>query len=158
MQDDHSHERALAQFEELMGLRPTFLDHKSVLVSIDHAIGNVFEPRNHDEISTHITKIKELVDFVRKMNELGVGTAGIEFPLPILHVSEAKPQYQKVNAKYEKLKKIRHRLAVLGIPTVGVETAMADILMVINIHLSRFCVRLTDRLYRSMAQLLLFEV
>ncbi len=138
MQDDLTHERALAQFEKLMDLRPTFLHHKSVLVSIDYALGNVFKPQNHDEIGKYITKIKELVDFVQKMDELGVGTTGIELPLPNLHVSEAKPQCQKVNAKYEKLRDVRHRLAELGIPTVGVETAMADILMVINIHLSKF--------------------
>lgn len=157
MQDDHSHERALAQYEELMGLRPTFLDHKSVLVSIDHAIGNVFESRNHDEISKHITKIKELVGFLRKMKELGVGTKGIELPLPNLHVSEANPKYQKVNAKYEKLKDIRLRLALLGITTVGVENAMAEVLMVININPSEFCTRLTDHMSRSMAQLLLYR-
>ena len=157
MQDDHSHERALAQFEELMGLRPTFFGHKSVLVSIDHAIGNVFEPRNHDEISKHITKIKELVGFVRKMDELVIGITGIEVPLPNLHVSEAKPQYQKVNAKYGKLKAIKRQLVVLGIPTVGVENAMLDVLMVINVHPSRFCIRLTDRINRSMAQLLLYR-
>ena len=157
MQDDHSHGRALAQFKELMDLRPTFLGHKSVLVSIDHAIGNVFEPRNHDEISKHITKIKELVGFVRKMDELGVGITGIELPLPDLLVSEANPQYQKVSAKYEKLKHIRRRLAALGIPTVGVENAMADVLMVINIHPSRVRTGLTDRINRSMAQLLLYR-
>ena len=150
MQSDHSHERALAQYEELMGLRPTFLDHKSVLVSIDHAIGNVFEARNHDEISKHITKIKELVGFLRKMTELGVGTTGIELALPNLHVSEANPKFQKANAKHEKLKDIRRRLVVLGIPTVGVETAMADVFMVIIIHPSGFCTRLTDRINRSM--------
>lgn len=157
MQDDHSHRRALAQYRELMDLRPTFLKHKSVLVSIDHAIGNVFESRNHDKISKHIIKIKELVDFIRKMSELGVGTTGIELPRPDLHVSEAKPQYQTVNAKYEKLKRIKARLAVLGIPTVGVENAMAEVLMVMNIHPFRSCTRLTDWITRSMAQLLLYR-
>ena len=140
-----------------MDLRPTFLGHKSVLVSIDRAIGNVFEPRNHDEISKHITKIKELVGFVRKMDELGVSITGIELPLPDLHVSEANPQYQKVSAKYEKLKQIRRRLAALRIPTVGVETAMADVLMVINIHPSRVPTRLTDQINRSVAQLLMYR-
>ena len=140
MQDDHAHERALAQFERLMALRPTFLHHKSVLVSVDHAIGNVFTPENHHEIGNYITKIKELVSLVQKMNQLGVGTTGIELPLPNLHVSEAKLQYQDDNAKYEKFKVVRHRLALLGIPTVGVETAMADILMVTNIYLSKILI------------------
>ena len=155
MQDDHTHERALANFEKLMDLRPTFLHHKSVLVSIDHAIGNVFELKNHDEIGKYITKIEELVQFVQKMSELGVDTTGIELPLPSLHVPEAKPQYQKVNAEYDKLRDVRHRIAVLGISTVGVETAMAHILMVINIYLSKLCTQLIDPLNRSMVQLLL---
>ena len=152
MEDDHTHERALAHFEELIYLRSTFLHHKSVLASIDHAIGNVFEPENHDEISKYVTKIKELVDFVQKMNELGARTTAIEFPLPNLHVSEAKPQYQEVNAKYEKLRDVRQQLAVLGIPTGGVETAMADILMVINIYLFKSCTQLIFSPNRSMAQ------
>ena len=139
MQDDRTLERALAQFENLMDLRPTFLHHKSVLVSIDHAIGNVFEPQNHDDVGKYIIKVGELVDFVQKMNELGVGTTGIELPLPDLHISGAQPQYHKLNAKYERLKDVRHRLVVLGIPTVGVEAAIADVLMVINIYLSDFC-------------------
>ncbi len=151
MQNDRTLECALAQFENLMDLRPTFLHHKSVLVSIDHAIGNVFEPQNHDEVGKYIIKVGELVDFVQKMNELGVGTTGIELPLPDLHISGAQPQYHKLNAKYEKLKDVRHRLVVLGIPTVGVEAAIADVLMVINIYLSDFCTQLTDPLNRSMA-------
>ena len=151
MQDDSTLERALAHFESLMDLRPTFLDHKSVLVSIDHAIGNVFESRNHDEIGKYITKIRELVEFVQKMNGLGVGTTGIELPLPDLHISGAQPEYHKVNAKYDKLKDVRHRLVVLGIPTVGVEAAIADVLMVINIYPSTFCTQLTYSLFRSMA-------
>lgn len=132
MQDDHTHERALAELGKLMDPRPTFLQHKSVLVSIDHAIGNVFEPENHDKISKYITKIRELVDTVRKLNELGADTTGIEFRLPILRVSEAKPQSQRANAKYEELREVRQQLAVLGIPTVGVENAMADMFMVIK--------------------------
>ena len=133
MQNEHTYECALAQFETLIDLRPTFLHHESVLLSIDHAIGNVFESQNHDEIGKYITKFQELVEFVKKMNELGVGTTGIELSLPNLHVSETKPQDQKVNAKYKKLRDVRHQLTLLGIPTRGVETAMADILMVINI-------------------------
>ena len=72
MQSDHTLERALAQFEALMHLRPTFLHHDSVLVSIDHAIGDVFEDQNYDEVSKYIIKIRELVDFVEKMNGRGV--------------------------------------------------------------------------------------
>ena len=87
MQNDHTLERALAQFEALMHLRPTFLHYNSVLVSIDHAIGNVFEDQNYDKISKYIIKIRELVDFVAKMNWHGVGTTGIELPLPDLHIS-----------------------------------------------------------------------
>lgn len=155
MQDVHSHERALAHFEKLIALRPTFLHHKSVLVSIDHAIGNVFKPQNHDDIGNYIPKIEKLVGFVQEMNKLGVSTTGIGLPLPDLHVSKAKPQYQEVNARYERLRDVRHQLTVLGIPTIDVETAMADILMVILIHLSRFCTQLTDSLYRSTVQLLL---
>ena len=79
-------ERALAQCESLMDQRPTFLDHRLVLVSIDHAIRNVFEPQNHDEVGNYITKIRELVDIVQKMNGLGFGTTGIELPLPDLHL------------------------------------------------------------------------
>ena len=86
-----------------MDLRATFLDHKSVLVSIDHAIGNVSEPQNYDEVGKYITKIRELVDLVQKMNGLGFGTTGIGLPLPDLHKCGAQLQYQKVNAKYEKL-------------------------------------------------------
>ena len=155
MQDDHTHERTLAQLGKLMDLRPTFLHHKSVLVSIDHAIVNVFEPENHDEISKYITKLRELVDTVRKMNELGAGTTSVDFRLPNLRVSEAKPQYQKVNAKYEELRDVKQQLAALGIPTVGVENAMADILIVINIYLPKFCTQLTKSLNRSMTQSLL---
>ena len=86
-----------------MDQRPTFLDHKSVLVSIDHAIGNVFEPQNYDEVGKYITKIRELVDFVQKMNGLGVGTTGIELPIPDLHICGAQLQYQKANANYQTL-------------------------------------------------------
>ena len=136
MQDNRTHERALAQIEKLMNLRPTFLHHKSVLISIDHAISNVFEPRNHDKTSKYITKFEELVQFVKKMSDLGVGTTGIELPLPSLHVPEAKSHYREVNTRYEKLRDVRHQLDVLGIPTVSVEIAMAAILMVTNIYLS----------------------
>ena len=149
MQDDHPHERALAQLGKLMDLRQKFLHHKSVLISIDYAIGNVFEPENHCEISKHVIKIRELVDTVRKMDELGAGTTSIDFRLPNLRVSEAKPQNQKVNAKYEQLRDVKQQLAVLGIPTVGVDNAMADILMVINIYLSKVCTQLTYSLNRS---------
>ena len=155
MQDDQTHECALAHFEKLIALRPTFLHHKSVVVSVDHAIANVFKPQNHHEVGNYITKIEKLVVFVQEMNKLGVSTTGIGLPLPDLHVSEAKPQYQKVNAKYEKLRDVRQQLAVLGIPTIDVETAMADILMVTDIYLSKFCTQLTDPLNRSMVQLLL---
>ena len=151
MQNDHTLERALAQFEDLMHLRPTFVHHNSVLVSIDHAIGNVFEDQNYDEVSRYIIKIRELVDFVEKMNELGVGTTGIELPRPNLHISGAQPQYKKINAKYEQLKDVRHRLVVLGIPTVGIEAAIANVLMVINICPSSFCTQLTEPPNRSMA-------
>ena len=155
MQHDHTHERALAHFEKLIALRPTFLHHKSVLVSVDHAIGNVFKPQNHDEIGNYIPKIEKLVGFVQEMNKLGVRTTGIGLRLPDLHVSQAKPKYQEVNAKYERLRDVRHQLTVLGIPTIDVEIAMADILMVILIYLSRFCTQLTNSLNRSMVQLLL---
>ena len=105
-------ERALAQCESLMDQRPTFLDHRLVLVSIDHAIRNVFEPQNRDEVGNYITKIRELMDFVQKMNGLGVGTTGIELPLPDLHlwgttaVPEIQCQIQNID--------IRRRLAVLA--------------------------------------------
>ena len=155
MQDNHTHERALALLEKLMALRPTFSRHKSVLVSVDHAIGNVFKPQNHDEIGNYIPKIEKLVGFVQEMNKLGVRTTSIGLPSPDLQVSEAMPQYQEVNAKYEKLRDVRHQLTMLGIPTIDVENAMADILMVINICLSNFCTQLTDPLNRSMVQLLL---
>ena len=138
-----------------MALRPTFIHHKSVLVSVDHAIGNVFKPQNHDEIGNYITKIEKLATFVQEMNNLGVSTTSIGLPPPDLQVSEAKPQYQEVNAKYEKLRDVRHQLSVLGIPTIDVEIAMADILMVILIYLSRSCTQLTDPPNRSMVQLLL---
>ena len=99
---------------------------------MDDTIGNVFEPRNYDEVEKYITKIRELVDFIQKMNGLGVGTTGIELPLSDLHTPGARRKDQKVNAKYEKLKDVERRLVVLGIPTVGVEAAIADVLMVIN--------------------------
>ena len=133
MEDDRTLELALAQYENLMDLRPKFLHHNSVLASIDHAIGKVFEPKNHDEVGRYITRIKELDDFIQKMNGLGVGTTGIELPLSDLHTPGARRKDQKVNAKYEKLKDVERRLVVLGIPTVGVEAAIADVLMVINI-------------------------
>lgn len=151
MQNDHTLERALAHFENLVALRPTFLHHKSVLGSIDHAIANIFEDQNHDEVGKYIVKIRELMEFVQKMNELGVGTTGIELPLPNLHISGMQPQYQRINAKYEQLRDVRQRLVLLGISTVGVEAAIADVLMVINIYLSSFCTQLTNPPNRSMA-------
>ena len=105
-------ERALAQCESLMDQRPTFLDHRLVLVSIDHAIRNVFEPQNHDEAGNYITKIRELVDFVQKMSGLGVCTTDIELPLPDLHmwgttaVPENRCQIQNID--------VRRQLAVLA--------------------------------------------
>ena len=134
-QNDHTHERALAHFEKLIALRPTFLHHESILVSVDQAIGNVFKHQNHHEIGNYVTKIEKLVVFVQEMNKLGVSTTGIGILLPDLHVSEAKPEYQEINAKYEKLRDVRQQLTVLGIPTIDVEIAMANILMVIDIHL-----------------------
>lgn len=64
MQDHHDLERALAPFEDPMDLRPTFLYHNPVLLSIDHAIGSIFENNNCDEVGKYIVKIRELVEFV----------------------------------------------------------------------------------------------
>ena len=87
MHDDRTLEPPLAQLEDLMDLRPTFSHHDLVLVSIDHAIGNVFEPKNYDEVGKYIIKIRELMNSIQKMNELSVGTTGIELTLPDLHLS-----------------------------------------------------------------------
>ena len=134
-QNDHNYERALAHFEKLIALRPTFLHHESILVSVDHALGKVFNPQNHNEISNYVTKIEKLVVFVQEMDKLGVSTTGIGIPLPDLHASEAKPEYGEMYAKYEKLRDARQQLTGLGIPTIDVEIATANILMVIDIHL-----------------------
>ena len=50
--------------------------------------------------------------------------------------------YQKVNAKYEKLKNASHRLVVLGIPTIGVEAGRAPVMMEVYIsamYLAQTC-------------------
>ena len=134
-QNDHNYQRALAHFEKLIALRPTFLRHESILVSVDHALGNVFNPQNHNEIGNYVTKIEKLVVFVQEMDKLGVSTTGIGIPLPDLHVSEADPKHQEIHAKYEKLRDVRQQLSELSIPTIDVEIATANILMVIDIHL-----------------------
>ena len=135
MQHDHTYERALAHFEKLMALRPTFLHHESILVSVDHALRNVFNPQNHHEIGNYVTKIEKLAVFVQEMDKLGVSTTGIGIPVPDLHASEARPKHREIYAKYEKLRDVRQQLTGLGIPTIDVEIATARILMVIDIHL-----------------------
>ena len=50
--------------------------------------------------------------------------------------------YQKVNAKHENLKDVRHRLVVLEIPTIGVEVGRAPIMVEVYIsamYLAQTC-------------------
>ena len=122
------HEVSAMLCRELMKLRVNFPDHGEIFHSIDHAIASAFDPQNHTEIRTRLSKLEDLMDILVKMKTIGVDCTGLKAPPLDIHAPVKSETLSDAIDRIADLVGMRGFMKELVIPTGGVDSAIIDAL------------------------------
>lgn len=128
-----AHAPSEMRWNDLVAQRKIFKEHKCVLAGIDHALGNVYDSRNHVEIDECLVKLKKLATMASALKALGIDSTNILFHLVAVVASESDDLNTRKLTALKVLMKQRELMENLGMSTESIDTAIANSFGVIQI-------------------------